>query len=246
MNEDFLIEYLSKQSGENFEHLTDKNDKIRALMNISIPENLSDEFYKKQDEYLQNLYLSKKVVSADDILKNNQISLFLGDITLIEADAIVNACNSKLLGCFAPLHYCIDNAIHSFGGLQIRRDLLPVMKQQNGFEPNGKCKVTKAYNLPCKFVFHTVGPISRGFVTKNMEVDLRNCYQSCLQKADEMKLKNIVFCSISTGVFGFPIEKASDIAINAVKTYLASTNSKLKVIFNLFSQKDYEIYEKKL
>lgn len=241
MNEEFLINYLEDYNKTRFDYIQNKQDKIRALMNITIPNNLSEGFYKKQDEYLQDLLKNKKIIYASDILKNNQIALFLGDITTINADAIVNAGNSQLLGCFAPLHYCIDNAIHSFGGLQIRRDLIDIM--QGGKEANGKCKVTKAYNLPCKYIFHTVGPIFRGVITKMIEIDLLNCYLSCLKKADEMGLKNIVFCSISTGVFGFPIEKASKIAINTVKNYLKETNSKLKVIFDLYSQKDYEMYE---
>lgn len=244
MNEEYLIDYLEKYNNVKFEKLDNNQDKIRALMNITMPVSLSDEFYKKQDEYLQNLLAEKNIVNVDEILGNKQISLFLGDITTLKADAIVNAGNSDLLGCFAPLHYCIDNAIHSFGGLQIRRDLINL--KQSKKETNGRCKVTKAYNLPCKYVFHTVGPIFNGFITKQMEKDLTNCYLSCLKKADEMKLKNIVFCSISTGIFGFPIEKASKIAINTVKEYLNKTNSKLKVVFDLFSKKDYEVYEREL
>ena len=244
MNEEYLINYLENYNNVKFEKLQKNQDKIRALMNITIPVSLSDEFYKKQDKYLQNLLAEKTIASADEILGDKQIALFLGDITAIKADVIVNAGNSDLLGCFTPLHYCIDNAIHSFGGLQIRRDLMSLMQGEK--EENGKCKVTKAYNLPSKYVFHTVGPIFRGFITKQMEADLTNCYLSCLQKADEMGLKNIVFCSISTGVFGFPIEKASKIAINTVKEYISKTNSKLKVIFDLFSKGDYEVYEREL
>lgn len=245
MNEDYLIEYLESQTHTKFADIKNKQDKIRALTNVAMPTNFSNEFYTKQDEYLQGLLKDKVVTSADEILGNKQIALFLGDITTIKADAIVNAGNSELLGCFAPLHYCIDNAIHSFGGLQIRRDLIPIMQKQNYFEENGKCKVTKGYNLPIKYVFHTVGPVYNGEITPTLENDLESCYLSCLKKADEMKLKHIVFCSISTGIFGFPIETASEIAIKTVENYLKTTKSKLKVIFNLFSQKDYEIYERK-
>ena len=244
MNEEYLINYLEKYNNVDFEKLQNDRDRIRALMNITTPVSLSEKFYKKQDIYLQNLLKEKTIVNIDEILGNKQIVLFLGDITTIKADTIVNAGNSDLLGCFAPLHYCIDNAIHSFGGLQIRRDLMNLMKGRK--EANGKCKVTRAYNLPCKYVFHTVGPIFNGVISKQMEIDLTNCYLSCLQKADEMKLNNIVFCSISTGIFGFPIEQASNIAINTVKEYINKTNSKLKVVFDLFSKKDYEMYEKKL
>ena len=157
MNEEYLISYLEKYNNVKFERLNNKQDKIRALMNITMPVSLSDEFYEKQDEYLQNLLTEKTVVNANEILGKKQISLFLGDITTLKADAIVNAGNSDLLGCFAPLHYCIDNAIHSFGGLQMRRDLIGILQGKK--ETNGRCKVTKAYNLPCKFVFYTVGPI---------------------------------------------------------------------------------------
>lgn len=244
MNEEFLINYLEDYNKVKFDNIQNKQDKIRGLMNITMPISLNNEFYQKQDEYLKDLLKRKTMFNASDILKNNQIALFLGDITTIKADAIVNAGNNELLGCFVPLHYCIDNAIHSFGGLQIRRDLIKIMNGSK--EANGKCKVTKSYNLPCEFVFHTVGPIFNGIITRQMEIDLENCYLSCLKQADELKLNNIVFCSISTGVFGFPIEKASDIVINTVKNYLKQTKSKLKVIFNLFSQKDYDVYARKL
>lgn len=246
MNEDFLIEYLEDKTHNKFERLKDKKDKIRALMNVALPIDFSNEFYVKQDEYLQDLMKKKSIISASKILSENRIALFLGDITTVKADAIVNAGNSELLGCFSPLHCCIDNAIHSFGGLQIRRDLLPVMQKQNYFEENGKCKVTKGYNLPSKYVFHTVGPIYSGNITPKTQRDLKSCYLSCLTQADKMALKTIVFCSISTGVFGFPIEKASDIAIKTVKDYLKSTKSNLKVVFNLFSEKDFKVYEGKL
>lgn len=244
MNEDFLINYLQNYNNISFDKIKNKQEKIRALMNITMPNNLSNEFFKKQDEYLQHLQKTKKIISAEEILKDSQIALYLGDITTIKADAIVNAGNSELLGCFAPLHHCIDNALHSFGGLQIRRDLMNIMKGRT--EENGKCEVTKGYNLPSKFIFHTVGPIYNGKITQQMETDLKNCYLECLKQADKMGLSSIVFCSISTGVFGFPIEIASKIVIKTVTKYLKDTNSKLKVIFNLFSQKDYDIYEREL
>ena len=144
--------------------------------------------------------------------------MYKGDITLIKADAIVNACNNKLLGCFVPGHHCIDNAIHSFAGLEVRRDLMKVMEEQGRDEPNGRCKVTKAYNLPSKYILHTVGPVYSG--SKQDNIDLESCYLSCLATADKMNLKSVVFCSLSTGIFGFPIEKASEIAIRTVKKYL--------------------------
>lgn len=212
-----------------------------------MPDNLSDEFYDNQDKVLQEILKTKNIVDINNLSFNkDNIALYKGDITLINADAIVNAANEKLLGCFIPLHKCIDNAIHSYAGLQVRRDLLKVMEKQKNDEEVGKAKITKAYNLPSKYIIHTVGPQVENRVTKQNEIDLANCYYSCLKLADSLDLKSIVFCSISTGVYGYPIAKASTIAINTVRDYLHKTNSKIKVIFNLFSQSDYEIYKERL
>jgi len=220
--------------------LSDK-DAFRALQNITMPDDLSDEFYLKQDEVLQQTLSKKEVIDSKTF--SDGISIYKGDITLIKADAIVNACNNKLLGCFVPGHHCIDNAIHSFAGLQVRRDLMVIMAKQGYNEPNGRCKVTKAYNLPSNYIFHTVGPIYFGRMQD--DIDLENCYLSCLKKADEMKLESIVFCSLSTGLYGFPIEKASKIAVNTVKDYLEKENKNIKkVIFDVFSEHDYEVYDR--
>ena len=216
---------------------------LRALLNVTMPYNLSDEFYDKQDEVIKEIISKKEIFDVATL--NNGISLYKGDITLIKADAIVNACNNKLLGCFVPGHHCIDNAIHSFAGLEVRRDLMKVMEEQGHDEENGKCKVTKAYNLPSKYIFHTVGPVYSG--SKQDALDLESCYLSCLKEADKMKLDSIVFCSLSTGIFGFPIEKASEIAIRTVKKYLEKENKNIKkVIFNLFSDGDYGVYSRKI
>ena len=238
----WCINYL-----KDYNHITtllDVNDfnTLRGLMNITLPYDLSDEYYKRQDNILKVL-LSKKEITDISSFKDG-ISLYKGDITLIKADAIVNACNNKLLGCFVPGHHCIDNAIHSFAGLEVRRDLIKVMEEQGHDEENGKCKVTKAYNLPSKYIFHTVGPVYSGL--KQDTLDLESCYLSCLKVADKMKLDSIVFCSLSTGIFGFPIEKASEIAIRTVKKYLEEENKNIKkVIFNLFSDGDYDVYDRK-
>ena len=242
MNEEFLINYLSEYNNIHFQDYMDDKQKIRALMNVTMPYNLSEEFYAKQDQYLKDLLKDKTIIKAEDILKNKSIALHLGDITTIKADAIVNACNDTLLGCFVPNHHCIDNAIHSFAGLQVRRDLLNEMNGKK--EKNGQCRVTNAYNLPCKYIFHTVGPIVYNTVTQQNILDLQNCYLSCLKKADEMKLNNIVFCSISTGVYSFPIELASQIAFSTVVNYLKDTKSLLKVIFDLFKKEDFIHYER--
>ena len=186
----WCINYLKEYN--HLKELPDMDDYalFRALQNITMPINLSDEFYRRQDEVLKKLLSTKKV---EDISSFNEgISLYKGDITLIKADAIVNACNSQMLGCFIPGHHCIDNAIHSFAGLQVRRDMMEIMNKQGHEEPNGQVKVSKAYNLPSKYIFHTVGPVYSG--TKQDEIDLVSCYLTCLKKADEMKLESLVFC----------------------------------------------------
>ena len=182
-------------------------------------------------------------VSAGEIEPiEGKVCLYQGDITLLAVDAIVNACNRRLLGCFAPGCHCVDNAIHSFAGLQVRRDLMKVMKEQGHDEPNGKCKVTKGYNLPAKYVFHTVGPIYSGS-EKDAE-DLKSCYESCLRKANEMGLSSLAFCSLSTGVFGYPNEEAAAIAVGAVRAFLSSENRSLeKVVFCVFSERDRRAYQ---
>ena len=216
---------------------------FRVLQNITMPYALTSEFYERQDRVLQDI-LSRKEITDVSILADG-ITVFKGDITLIKADAIVNACNNKMLGCFVPGHHCIDNAIHSFAGLQVRRDMMGIMKEQGHDEPNGDCKVTSAYNLPSKYIFHTVGPIYSGI--KQDEIDLSNCYLSCLEKADEIGLNSIVFCCLSTGVFGYPIEEATTVAIRTVKEYLNTQNTHIKkVIFNVFTERDYEVYQRLL
>ncbi len=237
MNEEFLIRELKKYSDYDNEELMPPY-RIRAMMNRVLPLSLSEEFYKKQDEYLS---MDRGIiVDVNKLEFNHQVALYKGDITLIKADAIVNAGNSQLLGCFHPLHNCIDNCIHSYAGLQVRRDLIRIL---NGRKvSNAEVIVTKGYNLPSKYIFHTVGPIYNA--SKQNEIDLRNCYLNCLRKADEMNLESIVFCSLSTGVFGYPIEKASKIAIETVKQYIYETKTKINVIFDLFAEEDLKVYER--
>ena len=240
---EWCINYLKEYNHLKELPILDDYATFRALLNITMPNNLSDEFYDKQDKALQNILSHKQIVDIASFKEG--ISLYKGDITLIKADAIVNACNSQMLGCFIPGHHCIDNAIHSFAGLQVRRDMMEIMNKQGYEEPNGQVKVSKAYNLPSKFIFHTVGPIYSG--THRDEIDLMNCYYSCLRKADEMKLESIVFCSLSTGIFGFPIEKACKIAIKCVESYLKEENKNIKkVIFDVFSNNDFKTYKDNL
>ncbi len=243
MNElKWCIDYLKEYNHISIELPIDWST-FRALLNITMPLNLSKEFYEKQDLVLKEELSKKQVVDTASFPEG--ISLYKGDITLIKADAIVNACNSKMLGCFVPGHHCIDNAIHTYAGLQLRKEMMDIMSKQGHEEANGQVKVTIGYNLPSKYVFHTVGPVYSGI--HRDETDLANCYYSCLRKADEMKLESIVFCSLSTGIFGFPIEKASKIAIKCAKSYMNSENKNIKkVVFDVFSEFDYEVYDRKL
>ena len=149
-----------------------------------------------------------------------------------------------MIGCFHPLHNCIDNVIHSAAGVQVRLDCNDIMRGREA--ENGEVIVTKAYNLPSRFIFHTVGPIVSGGVTAKNENDLRKCYLNCLVKADEMNLNTLAFCCISTGVFGYPKEAAAKVAVETVREYKAKTNSSPKVIFNVFTEKDYAIYKRLL
>lgn len=220
---------------------------FRSLMNITMPFDLSHTYYELQDRILQDELHKKQITDVKQLNPMiDNICLFKGDITTIQTDAIVNACNSHLLGCFTPLHSCIDNAIHSFAGLQVRRDLIEIMSKQGIQEPNGMAKITKGYNLPCQYILHTVGPIVKKVVTKQNELDLANCYLSCLKLAEEYKLKNITFCSIATGLYGYPIQDASVIALTTIRKYFREhSNSGIqKVIINVFTEGDLNVYKR--
>lgn len=203
---------------------------------------VSAEFLSLQDEYLSERKNERGIADVKNLVYSDGISLFKGDITTLNADVIVNAANSAMLGCFHPLHNCIDNAIHTFAGVQVRLDCNNIMKGREA--ENGEIIVTKAYNLPSRFIFHTVGPVVYGRVTKENESDLAKCYLNCLAKADEMKLKSIAFCCISTGVFGYPKEEAALLAVKVVREYKEQTPSDVKVIFDVFEEEDYELYRR--
>lgn len=240
----WCIDYLKKANGIEAEWELPSRDVLRALMNMTMPIGLPDEFYERQDRAIREIVEGSPVVEIDDLKEvKDRTALYKGDITRIKADAIVNAGNERLLGCFRPLHGCVDNAIHSFAGLEVRRDLLKIMARQGHVEPNGRVKVTKGYNLPSRYIFHTVGPKSFGRVDRKGVEDLKNCYLSCLRKADEMNLKSIVFPSISTGIYAFPKNKASEIAIGTVKEYLKDSGLNM-VVFDVFCEEDYEIYRR--
>ena len=220
---------------------------LRGLLNVRMPNDISKEFLKIQDEYLQEECKSKGITDLKDLKPiENDFYLWQGDITTLKCDAIVNACNCDLLGCFYPNHKCIDNAIHTFSGIQLRLACNEIMVKQDHKEETGMAKITLAFNLPCKYVIHTVGPIIRGKLTEKDCDLLKSCYISSLEIAEKNHLNSIAFCCISTGEFHFPRDKASEIAINTVKEYKEKTHSKIKVIFNVFKDKDYEIYRKLL
>lgn len=245
-NLDRLIEILCEERGESVPQLKNeqKHDCFRALCNVRPPLPVSEEFISLQNEYLLQQTNLRGIVDVNAFEYSNGIALWQGDITRLNSDAIVNACNSDLLGCFCPLHNCIDNVIHSNAGVQVRLDCNKIMQGKQ--EINGSVKVTKGNNLPSKYIFHTVGPIVTGEVSQENIDDLKNCYLSCLDKTKEMGLSSIAFCCISTGVFRFPKRAACDIAVNTVREWQKTHRSELKIIFNVFDDEDRKIYEKKL
>ena len=216
---------------------------LRSLFNIRMPRTVSREFLEVQDTYLQTATAEKGITDLSDLQPiQNGIYLWQGDITTLRCDAIVNAANSQMLGCFCPCHGCIDNAIHTYAGVQLRAACAELMKAQNHEEETGRTKITSAYNLPCKYILHTVGPIIRGRLSGRDKELLASCYRSCLELAERNGVKSIAFCCISTGEFHFPNDVAAEIAVQTVKEYKQQTNSEIEVIFNVFKDIDYEIY----
>lgn len=216
---------------------------FRSLVNIRPPKPASKEFLTLQDEYLKEKIANKGITDIGGLtpIKSN-IYLWQGDITTLKCSAIVNAANSGMTGCYSPCHGCIDNAIHTYAGVQLRLECSEIMKQQGYAEPTGNAKITKAYNLPCDYVIHTVGPIVSNSVTEADKKMLASCYRSCLEVAEKNGVKSIAFCCISTGEFHFPNDKAAEIAVQTVKDYMEQSNSDMKVIFNVFKDFDYQIY----
>ena len=246
---DRLIEMLCAERGESAPAIAD-NDKFklfRALVNVRMPKAASKEFLQIQDEYLKEQLRLKGITDIAGLAPvAHDLYLLQGDITTLKCDGIVNAANSELLGCFCPNHGCIDNAIHTFAGVQLRQECAALMQAQGKKEETGQAKITKAYNLPCKYVLHTVGPIVYGELTKKHEKQLADCYSSCLALADKYGLKSIAFCCISTGEFHFPNERAALIAVQTVTEHKRQAQSKIKVIFNVFKECDYDIYSRLL
>ena len=220
---------------------------LRSLFNIRMPLPVTEEFLTVQNAYLQEETRRKGITALADLEPvQKEIYLWRGDITTLQCDGIVNAANSQMLGCFVPCHGCIDNAIHTYAGVQLRLECSERMKQQGHEEETGRAKLTKAYNLPCRYVLHTVGPIVHGSLTKKDKELLASCYQSCLELAERNGLKSIAFCCISTGEFHFPNDKAAQIAVETVKRYKEQAHSKIEVIFNVFKELDYNIYRELL
>ena len=216
----------------------------RGLQNVRYPAPVSQEFLYQQDRYLQEKVLEKGVVTLEDMEEiAPQIYLWQGDITRLQVDAIVNAANSQMLGCFVPSHRCIDNAIHSAAGVQLRLACQELMNQQGHDEPTGQAKITPAYNLPAQYVLHTVGPIVYDQLTDVERQQLASSYQSCLDLAVEQGLTSLAFCCISTGEFGFPQEEAAQIAVATVMAFLKN-HENIKVVFNVFKDDDKHYYQK--
>lgn len=220
---------------------------LRSLMNNRMPDNIDEEFLSVQDEYLLQANAEKGVVILSDMEEIQPgVYIWKGDITRLKVGAIVNAANSGMTGCYQPCHNCIDNCIHTYAGIQLRLTCAKIMEEQGYQEPTGQAKITSAYNLPCDYVIHTVGPIVQGKLTEKHEELLASCYTSCLEIADANKVDSIAFCCISTGVFMFPNERAAEIAVKTVKEYKEKTGSSIKVIFNVFKDLDEEIYRELL
>lgn len=252
----WLIQELQKEMPEYAHYPIPKTSEeqwrlLRGLFNVRKPKEASEDFLKIQDSFLQEMTREKGVVDGDSLettALDKRLVLWQGDISTLKVDAIVNACNSALLGCFIPNHNCIDNVEHSMAGVQMRYACFQQMQEQGYEEANGQCKITPGYNLPAKYVLHTVGPIVQGELTEKEVEDLKSCYRACLTKATEAKCKSIAFGCISTGVFMFPKDRAAEIAVSTVREWLdAHPESTVeRAIFNVFTEEDKGIYEELL
>ena len=253
---DFLIDYLIKENKSIDikvipQNTSGKKRLYRSLCNIREPLPISKEYIKIENEFLKEENEEKGIINSNDITqfakyKGTQICLWQGDITTLKIDAIVNAANSQGLGCFIPCHKCIDNAIHSASGIRLRLECNKIMKEIETLQ-TGKAFITNGYNLPSKYIIHTVGPIIYEVVTEKEILELKNCYINSLELAKENNIKTIAFPCISTGEFRFPKKLASKIAIETIKEYLDTNEENFeKIIFNVFSDEDYKIYLKNL
>lgn len=228
---------------------TEQRKLLRSLMNVRPPVPASKAYLDVHDAYLSEEIGRRGIVDGAALPPtrfNSRIALWKGDITRLKVDAIVNAANSALLGCFWPCHSCIDNAVHTFAGVQLRLACNELMRAQGHEELAGRAKITPGYNLPCKYVLHTVGPIISGPLQKSDCDLLSGCYQSCLELAAENGVRSLAFCCISTGVFHFPQERAAEIAVEMAARFLCQNQSLRQVIFNVFTDRDLAIYRRLL
>lgn len=265
------LDYLLKEFKKDSLHYRDlevaddyeeKRMALRSLMNIRGPRPMREDVVKIQDEFLTAETEEKGIISLDMIptvaeqygskhIFADKISVWQGDITRIRAGAVVNAANSQMLGCFVPCHRCIDNAIHSAAGIELREECSRYMnrrKMQYGFryeEPVGRAVLTKGYNLPAEYVIHTVGPFVGGMLNNGHRQDLRNCYENVLQCCVENGIRSVALCCISTGEFHFPNAEAAKIAAETVTDFLKDSGSAFdRIIFNVFKDMDRNLYEK--
>ena len=248
MSAEKLINYLLNENPEyrKVRIPSSENEQFRlyrSLVNVRSACEISAEYLAAEDEYLRQKTAEKGITDIADLSPvEDDIYLWRGDITTLKCGAIVNAANSGMTGCYQPCHNCIDNCIHTFAGIRLRLECAEIMKKQGYPEPTGQAKITPAYNLPCEYVIHTVGPIVQGKLTAEPCRLLKSCYQSCLELAVQNGIDSIAFCCISTGVFGFPKQEAAEIAVSTVRDFLKS--HRIKVIFNVFGNEDYGIYRK--
>lgn len=248
----FLIQQLINEDGR-YQGMTipsaasEQRILLRGLMNVRVPQSISPEFLAVQDAYLQEETIKKGITRVDDLTPvKDGMYLWQGDITTLDCHGIVNAANSGMTGCYVPNHQCIDNCIHSFSGIQLRLACAKIMEAQGHEEPTGGAKITKAYNLPCQSIIHTVGPIINGALTERDCQLLAQCYSASLRLAAEHHLESVAFCCISTGEFHFPRDVAADIAVKTVMDFMKSKTSVSKVIFNVYKDLDKEIYRRLL
>ena len=243
----FLLEFLLRERGETMALPADEAAQrrlLRALCNVREPVPAPADFLAVQDAYLQEETRRKGVTDAARIPEAEPgIRLWRGDITTLRCDAIVNAANSALLGCFVPCHGCIDNAIHTYAGVQLRLACAELMAAQGHPEPTGRAKITPAFNLPSRYVLHTVGPIVRNRPTARDEALLASCYRSCLALAAAHGARSVAFCCISTGEFHFPSARAAQIAVQTVREARKTLQHEMDVIFNVYQERDLRIYE---
>lgn len=250
MSAEKLIKYLLNENPEyrKIRIPSSGNEQFRlyrSLVNVRSADEISAEYLAAEDEYLRQKTAEKGITDIADLSPiEDNIYLWCGDITTLKCGAIVNAANSGMTGCYQPCHKCIDNCIHTFAGIRLRLECAGIMEKQGYPEPTGQAKITLAYNLPCDYVIHTVGPIVSGKLTAEHCRLLESCYRSCLEIAVHNGIDSIAFCCISTGVFGFPKQEAAEIAVNTVRGFLKSHG--IKVIFNVFGSEDYDIYRKTL